>query len=107
MTDRFMKIMVFFDLPVTTKAKRKAYAKFRKNLISEGFSMLQFSVYVRTVRNNDDARKYVSRVRSFLPPEGSVRIMTVTEKQFDSMQIVVGQKTMEEDYLDTKDIIEL
>ena len=102
-----MKIMVFFDLPVTTKAKRKAYSKFRKNLISEGFSMLQFSVYVRTVRNNDDARKYVSRVSSFLPSEGSVRIMTVTEKQFDSMQIVVGEKTMEENYLDTKDIIEL
>lgn len=102
-----MKVMVFFDLPVSTKEKRKAYADFRKKLINNGFSMLQFSVYSRTVRNNDDARKYVGIIKGFLPPEGSVRIMTVTDKQYDSMEIVVGSKTMEENYLDTKEIIEL
>ena len=102
-----MRVIVFFDLPVSTKTKRKEYAKFRKNLINTGFSMLQFSVYVRTVRNNDDAQKYVRRIKTFVPPEGSVRIMVVTEKQFDSMEIVVGEKTKEENYLDTKDIIEL
>lgn len=69
--------------------------------------MVQFSVYVRTVRNSDDAHKYVRIIKSFLPDEGSVRIMTVTEKQYNSMEIVVGKKTMEENYLDTDSIIEL
>ena len=107
MDNRFMKIMVFFDLPVSTKKKRKAYAKFRKNLIAEGFIMVQYSVYARTVRNNDDAKKYVSRVKSFLPSEGSVRILTVTDKQYDSIEIVVGKKWEEENLLDKSDIIEL
>ncbi len=107
MVNRFMKIMVFFDLPVSTKAKRKAYTQFRNRLIKEGFIMLQYSVYARTVRNSDDAAKYVKRVKSFLPEEGSVRIMTVTDKQYNAIEIVVGKRLEEEDLLDTKDIIEL
>ena len=107
MDNRFMKIIVFFDLPVTTKQKRKEYAKFRKSLVSEGFLMMQYSVYTRTVRNNDDAKKYVARVKSFLPSEGSVRIMTVTDKQYNSIEIAVGKKWEEENLLDSKDIIEL
>lgn len=69
--------------------------------------MIRFSVYVRTVRNHDDAKKYTKIIKSFLPDEGSVRIMCVTEKQYNSMEIVVGSKTEEEDYLDTKELIEL
>lgn len=57
MINRFMKVIVFFDLPVSTKEKRKQYSQFRKNLIKSGFIMVQFSVYARTVRNNDDAKK--------------------------------------------------
>lgn len=102
-----MKVIVFFDLPTSTKEKRKEYAKFRKNLINSGFSMVQFSVYVRTVRNNDDAHKCTEIIKSFIPADGSVRLMTVTEKQYNSMEIVVGSKTEEENYLDTNEIIEL
>lgn len=102
-----MKVIVFFDLPVSTKERRKEYARFRKNLINEGFFMIQFSVYARTVRNSDDAKKYTGIIKSFLPDEGSVRIMSVTDKQYNSMEIVVGQKTEEENYLDCRDIIEL
>ena len=69
--------------------------------------MVQFSVYARTVRNNDDAKKYTNIIKGFLPEEGSVRIMCVTEKQYNSMEIVVGKKTEEENYLDTKELIEL
>lgn len=69
--------------------------------------MLQYSVYARTVRNSDDAAKYVDRIKAILPDEGSVRIMTVTDKQYDSIEIVVGKKLAEEDLLDTRDIIEL
>lgn len=107
MVDRFMKVMVFFDLPVNTKDRRKEYSQFRKGLIKEGFVMLQYSVYARTVRNSDDAAKYVERIKSILPDEGSVRIMTVTDKQYNSIEIVVGKKLAEEDLLDTRDIIEL
>ena len=102
-----MKVIVFFDLPVNTKAKRKEYARFRKSLIKEGFTMVQFSVYARTVRNSDDAKKYVLRVKSILPEEGSVRVLTVTDKQYDSIEILLGKKTEGENFLDNREVIEL
>lgn len=107
MINRFMKVIVFFDLPVSTKEKRKQYAQFRKNLIKSGFHMVQFSVYARTVRNNDDAQKYSKIVKSYLPPHGSVRLLIITDRQYDSMEILLGEKYAEENYLDKRDILEL
>lgn len=107
MINRFMKVIVFFDLPVSTKEKRKQYAQFRKNLIKSGFHMVQFSVYARTVRNNDDAQKYSKIVKSYLPPYGSVRLLIITDRQYDSMEILLGEKYAEENYLDKRDILEL
>ena len=69
--------------------------------------MIQFSVYVRTVRNAEDADKYCRRIRTFLPPEGSVRILRVTDKQYNTIEIAVGRKWASEDLLDSKEIIEL
>ena len=107
MINRFMKVIVFFDLPVSTKEKRKQYAQFRKNLIKSGFHMVQFSVYARTVRNNDDAQKYSKIVKNYLPPHGSVRLLIITDRQYDSMEILLGEKYAEENYLDKRDILEL
>lgn len=69
--------------------------------------MVQFSVYARTVRNNDDAKKYAKLVKSFLPPCGSVRLLTITDRQYDSMEVLLGEKFAEENYLDKRDILEL
>lgn len=107
MINRFMRIIVFFDLPVVTKTQRRTYAKFRKFLITSGFDMLQFSVYSRTTRNSDDAKKYVALVNKNQPPEGSVRVLSITEKQYASMILLVGKKTATEHFLETKEILEL
>lgn len=107
MINRFMRIIVFFDLPVVSKSQRRTYSRFRKSLINMGFDMLQFSVYARTTRNNDDAKKYVGMVNASKPPEGSVRVLTITEKQYASMILLVGERTATEDFLQTKEILEL
>ena len=107
MVNRFMRIMVFFDLPVTTKKRRREYTKFRKFLINDGYIMLQYSVYSKTVRNFDDAKKHCRYLQSAVPPEGSVRVMTVTEKQYASMELLVGERLQSENLLDSRDIIEL
>ena len=107
MINRTMRVLVMFGLPTGTKKDRKAYAYFRKRLINDGFSMLQYSVYSRITRNHDDARKYIQRVKTYLPPKGSVRIMQVTEKQYNSMLILVGETTATEDFLTPKEFIEL
>lgn len=98
------------DLPnqiILQSDKRKQYSQFRKNLIKSGFIMVRFSVYARTVRNNDDAKKYSKIVKSILPPSGSVRLLIITDRQYDSMEILIGEKYAEENYLDKRDIIEL
>lgn len=102
-----MRIIVFFDLPVSTKKQRKEASDFRKFLINDGFIMLQFSVYSRTVRNHDDARKHCQIIESKVPVSGSVRVLTITEKQYSSMKLLAGEKLSSEKLLDTKDILEL
>ncbi len=96
-----------FDLPVASKKDRKEYARFRKYLINDGYDMLQFSVYSRITQNHDDARKHIGRLSGNLPPKGSVRVMQVTEKQYNSMLIMVGERTATEDFLTPTDFIEL
>lgn len=98
---------MFFDLPVVKKQQRKAYAKFRKFLINSGFDMIQFSVYARITRNSDDTKKYISLIDRNKPPEGSVRVLSVTERQYSSMVLLVGEKTATENFLGTNDILDL
>lgn len=107
MINRFMRIIVFFDLPVTTKKDRKAYTDFRKFLINDGFVMLQYSVYSRTARNYDDAKKHFALIKTHVPSKGAVRAMIVTEKQYANIEILAGERMESENLLDSKDIIEL
>lgn len=107
MYNRFMRIIVMFDLPTATTEDKREYLHFRTGLIKLGFDMLQYSVYSRITRNNDDARKYINKVKSILPPVGSVRVLQVTEKQYSGMIIMLGDKTLTENLLNTEDLIEL
>ena len=91
-----MRLMVFFDLPVVSKQDRRAYTLFRKFLINDGYDMIQFSVYGRIVANRDAEEKHSARVIANLPPNGSVRVLSVTEKQFASMKILVGLPLFQE-----------
>ena len=87
-----MRLMVFFDLPVKTKAERKAYTRFHRFLVKDGYDMLQFSVYARVCNGLDAVNKHVARLKANRPQQGSVRYMQVTEKQFIDIQVLVGEK---------------
>lgn len=91
-----MRLIVFFDLPVTTKEKKRAYTLFRRFLIQDGYDMVQWSVYGRVVNGNDDAEKHLNRLSRNLPEEGSVRCLQVSEKQFSSMKLLVGTQKFQE-----------
>lgn len=87
-----MWLFVFFDLPTETKQERKEYAKFRKNLLNDGFNMFQFSFYIRYCASKENADVHSKRVRSFLPPNGYVGMMTITDKQFSQIEIFFEQE---------------
>lgn len=77
-----MWLFVFFDLPVGTKKERKAATDFRNKLLKDGFTMMQFSVYIRHCPSMESGEVHIRRVKSFLPPKGQVSILKVTDKQF-------------------------
>ncbi|GBU20978.1 CRISPR-associated endonuclease Cas2 [Fibrobacteres bacterium R8-0-B4] len=90
---RIMWIMVLFDLPTDTKADRKRASKFRKDLLQDGFEMLQFSVYWRHCASKENAEVHINRVKEALPKYGKVGILCITDKQFGNMQIFYNANT--------------
>ncbi len=86
-----MWVVAMFDLPVDTKKARRAYTDFRKFLLKDGFTMMQFSVYIRHCASEENAIVHVQRVERSVPPDGEVRIITITDKQFERMRIFWGK----------------
>ena len=91
MSYRYMRIIVMFDLPVTTISDRRAYTQFRKYLIKNGFLMLQESVYCKLAQNSTAADLITQGVRKNKPPSGLVQTLKITEKQFSRMEYIVGE----------------
>ncbi len=87
-----MWLFVFFDLPVTTKKERKEASVFRKNLIKDGFTMMQFSVYNRHCASKESAEVHMNRVKGFVPETGQVSILIVTDKQYGNITNFWGKK---------------
>jgi len=90
-----MWVLVFFDLPTETKKERRVAARFRKELLTDGFSMFQFSIYMRFCASRENADVHIKRVRSRLPEHGKVGILHVTDRQFGMMEVFFGQKLVE------------
>ena len=92
---RIMWTLVMYDLPTETKKDRKAAARFRKELQADGFSMFQFSMYVRHSSSSENAEVHSKRVKRSLPEHGKVGILQITDKQFGQMEIFYGTKPAE------------
>lgn len=87
-----MRILVFFDLPTLTDKDRREYRKFRKLLLTNGFVMMQESVYAKMALNHSVQKSVVDMLKKNKPPDGLVQVLTVTEKQFSHIVNLVGQK---------------
>ena len=90
MSYRYMRILVFFDLPVLTDKNRKDYRDFRKFLIKSGFLMMQESVYCKLVQNSTVADAVMENVKRHKPNAELVQLLRVTEKQYSKMEYIVG-----------------
>lgn len=88
--NKYMRILVFFDLPVKTKSERRAASKFRKFLLDDGYYMVQFSVYARICNGPDAIEKHRLRAKANIPANGSIRMLVITEKQYEAIDILLG-----------------
>lgn len=86
-----MWLFVFFDLPTTTKKERKSAAQFRKALEKDGFSMMQYSVYVRHCPSKENMNVHITRVRALMPPTGLTSILSITDRQYGEIQNFWGK----------------
>ena len=88
-----MRVLVLFDIPSVSKNEKRSYVRFRKALIEDGYVMMQYSIYMRFCRNLKDAQKHIVRVQAIAPKDGNIRILSVTEHQYENMILVIGEKT--------------
>jgi CRISPR-associated protein Cas2 len=89
---RSMWLFVYFDLPTETRKERKVAADFRKMLIKDGFTMFQFSIYLRFCSSMENTEVHARRIRKNLPEHGKVCLMKFTDRQFGMMEVFFGQK---------------
>ena len=90
-----MWVLVLFDLPTETKKEKKAYTDFRKKLIRDGFTMFQFSIYLRHCSSRENSEVHIQRVKNSLPEFGNIGILCITDKQFGQMELYQGKKAKE------------
>jgi len=88
---RCMWVLAMFDLPTDTKKARRDYTLFRKALLRDGFTQMQYSVYARHCPSKENAEVHLGRIERHLPPDGEVRVVTITDKQFERMEIFWGK----------------
>jgi CRISPR-associated protein Cas2 len=88
---RGMWLFALFDLPVVTKEQRRAYTRFRKGLLENGFTMLQFSVYAQYCPSEEASLAKRHVIRQSLPHEGQIRLVSITDKQFASQEVFLGK----------------
>ncbi len=87
-----MWVIAMFDLPVDTPAARRAYIRFRKDLLEDGFTMMQFSIYIRHCASFDNAELHAARMGAKVPDQGEVRFLIITDNQFGKIRVFVGRK---------------
>lgn len=104
---RYMRLIVFFDLPVGTSLQRRNYARFRKYLEKSGYLMMQESVYAKLAINGRVADGLIAKLRENKPPEGLVQVLTVTERQFADIECITGKATSHDALDDMEELVVL
>jgi len=102
-----MRLLCMFDLPFDTANDRKDYRIFRKHLLEHGFVMLQYSIYYRSLPNRSSLKKYESIINSKTPRLGNVRLLYVTEAQFQEMLLLTGERSRQEELVGSRRLVVL
>lgn len=100
-----VRVICIFDLPVVNNNEKRAYRKFRKFLMKNGFEMLQYSVYIRTCPNRSFANKFYNRIIQNAPRKGDIQLLTITEKQFEDMVSISCSNKERQEILNSENLV--
>ena len=67
--------------------------------------MLQYSVYVKSLTNASDFDKVGVKVINILPKRGNIIILKLTEKQYNDMIYLSGEKNRHDMIVGSKEIV--
>jgi len=95
-----------FDLPTKSKKDRKKYTVFRNKMLNDGFVMIQYSIYMRICKNNYSANAHIKHIKNIIPIKGEVRILKLTDKIYNSMEILKNEEKKNEEKLRIQTVIE-
>lgn len=107
MNYKIMKLFCMFDLPMNNKKEQRAYRKFRKQIMNQGFFMMQQSIYVKTCNNREMVESAKRKVKAVSPKDGNIRLMEVTENQYVNIEFVVGTESIREKLANKRGLIVL
>ena len=102
---RFLRVLLFFDLPTETNKDKKEYRKFVKFLTKEGYIRIQFSLYSKLCINSDSANTAIKKARSSSPENGDIRILTLTENQYQKIININDKHTLQEEITTTNRLL--
>lgn len=95
---RQMRLILMFDLPTDDDIDKKIYSKFKKDIFKLGYTMIQYSVYVKCVNSQSKVQQEVDKINKSLPKRGNIRIIAITEAQYEKMYILRGKRKLNEIY---------
>jgi CRISPR-associated protein Cas2 len=95
-----------FDLPTKSKTDIKKYTQFRKKMLDDGFSMIQYSIYIRICKSNYSAKAHIEHIKKIIPLKGEVRILKLSDKAYNSMEILRSNKKTNEEQMYIQTVIE-
>lgn len=101
------KLLIMYDLPHMTKKQRRIAQRFRNKLLRLGFNMLQYSVYLRILSSQHEKEQVISQIKQILPTEGTVRIISLTETEYEKMKLLSGQRLPIENKFTFPNVIEI
>ncbi len=100
-----LRIILFYDLPMDDIERQRDYTRFRKQLLKQGFYQLQYSIYVKVVQNEMGYKTIQRQIRDWIPKYGNIRILKITEKQYESMVFLRGKNTLHEQIIGDKQLV--
>ena len=95
-----------FDLPTKSKKDLKKYTRFRKLMLNDGFTMIQYSIYIRICKSNYSANAHIKYIKKIIPLKGEVRILKLTDKVYNSMEVLKSYEKTNEEKLGIQTVIE-
>ena len=90
-----MRIIVILS-PTNRYGTKTEYTKLRKFLLADGYLRIAEEVFMRITTNRKGAEKHIRRIKEYAPRTGTVRVLKLTEKQYENIALLSGEVDYQE-----------